>query len=116
MVNLDTPYVCKRTDTILKVKVMSTCDLKVIGFEEGTGKNVGKLGALLVNYKGFTVGVGSGFSDHDREYIWNHKDEYLENIVEIQYFEESKNQDGGLSLRFPVYKKLRTDKTEPSYN
>ena len=116
MVNLDTPYVCKRTDTILKVKVMSTCDLKVIGFEEGTGKNVGKLGALLVNYKGFTVGVGSGFSDNDREYIWNHKDEYLENIVEIQYFEESKNQDGKLSLRFPVFKKLRTDKTEPSYN
>ena len=42
--------------------------------------------------------------------------EYLENIVEIQYFEESKNQDGKLSLRFPVFKKLRTDKTEPSYN
>lgn len=116
MVNLDTPYVCKRTDTILKVKVMQTCDLKVVGFEEGTGKNSGRLGALLVDYKGYTVGVGTGFTDEDRDYIWNHQDEYLGKIVEIQYFEESKNQDGGLSLRFPVFKRLRTDKTEESYN
>lgn len=116
MVNLDTPYVCKRTDTILKVKVMLTCDLKVIGFEEGTGKNIGKLGALIVDYKGYNVGVGSGFSDYDREYIWNNQNEYLGKIVEIQYFEESKNQDGGISLRFPVFKKLRNDKIEASYN
>lgn len=116
MVNLDTPYVCKRTDTILKVKTMSTCDLRVTGFEEGTGRNEGRLGALIVDYKGFNCGVGSGFSDVDREYIWNHKDEYLNKIVEVQYFEESKNQDGGISLRFPVFKKLRLDKTEPSYN
>ncbi|MFA6778073.1 MAG: ATP-dependent DNA ligase [Bacilli bacterium] len=116
MINLDTPYVCKRTDTILKVKVMQTCDLRIIGFEEGTGKNEGKLGALLVDYKGFTVGVGSGFSDFDREYIWRNKNEYFGRIVEIQYFEESKNQDGGISLRFPVFKNLRIDKTKPSYN
>jgi DNA ligase-1 len=116
MLNLDSPYVCKRTDTILKVKVMQTADLKIIGFEEGTGKNVGKLGALIVNYKGYKVGVGSGFSDYDRDYIWNHKEEYINKITEIQYFEESKNQDGGISLRFPVYKKVRTDKTEESYN
>jgi DNA ligase-1 len=116
MVNLDAPYVCKRTDTILKVKIMQTCDLKVIGFEEGTGKNEGRLGSLIVDYKRYKVGVGSGFTDADREYIWNRKNEYIGKIVEIQYFEESKNQDGGISLRFPVFKKLRTDKTEPSYN
>lgn len=116
MLNLDTPYVCKRTDTILKVKVMNTCDLIVTDFEEGTGRNEGRLGALIVDYKGYSCGVGSGFSDVDREYIWNHKEEYLGKIVEVQYFEESKNQDGGISLRFPVYKNLRIDKTEPSYN
>lgn len=116
MINTDSPYVCKRTDCILKVKVMNTCDLEVTGFEEGTGKNVGKLGALIVDYKGFSVGVGSGFSDVDREYIWDNQSEYLGKIVEIQYFEESKNQDGGISLRFPVFKGVRTDKTEPSYN
>jgi DNA ligase-1 len=116
MVNMDTPYVCKRTDTILKVKSMLTCDLKVVGFEKGTGRNVGRLGALIVDYKGFSCGVGSGFSDYDRDYIWKNQSEYLGKIVEVKYFEESKNQDGGLSLRFPIYKRLRTDKTEESYN
>jgi DNA ligase-1 len=76
MVNFNTPYVCKRTDTILKVKVMQTCDLKVIGFQEGEGRNTNKLGALIVDYKGYSVGVGSGFSDYDREYIWNNQSEY----------------------------------------
>lgn len=116
MCNLDKPYECKRTDSILKVKTMNTCDLKVIGFEEGTGKYSGKLGALIVDYKGYQVGVGSGFTDYDRECIWDNRDEYLGKIVEVQYFEESKNQDGGLSLRFPVFKRLRLDKTKPSYN
>jgi DNA ligase-1 len=116
MLNLDTPYVCKRTDTILKIKVMQTADLKILGFEEGTGKNIGRLGALIVNYKGFRVGVGTGLTDYDRDYIWNHKNEYLNKIAEIKYFEESKNQDGGISLRFPVYVKLRSEKTEESYN
>ena len=116
MVNLDTPYVCKRTDTILKVKIMNTCDLRIIGFEEGTGRNEGRLGALIVDYKGYPCGVGSGFNDYDREYFWNNRNEYLGRVVEIQYFEESKNQDGGISLRFPIFKALRIDKTEPSYN
>ena len=116
MVNMDKPYICKRSDSILKVKVMSTCDVKVISFEEGTGKYEGKLGAMLVDYKGFNCGVGSGFTDADREYIWNHQEEYLGKIVEVQYFEESKNAQGGISLRFPVFKKLRLDKTLPSYN
>lgn len=116
MVNMDKPYTCKRSDSILKVKVMSTCDVKVIEFEEGTGKYEGKLGSLIVDYKGYGCGVGSGFTDADREYIWNHKEEYLGKIVEVQYFEESKNAQGGISLRFPVFKGLRLDKTEPSYN
>jgi len=116
MVNMDSFYICKRSDSILKVKVMLTCDVKVIGFEEGTGKYEGKLGAMIVDYKGYSCGVGSGFTDADREYIWDHQEDYFGKIVEIQYFEESKNQDGGISMRFPVFKKLRNDKSEPSYN
>ena len=116
MVNLiDGLYEFKRSKNILKVKVMQTVDLKIIGFEEGQGKNKGKLGALLVDYRGNTVGVGSGFSDYEREYIWNNQDMFLGKICEIQFFEESKNKDGGISLRFPVWKHLRPDKDKPSY-
>lgn len=115
MVNLlDAPYEFKRSKNILKVKVMQTADLKIIGFEEGQGRNEGRLGALLVDFKGSTVGVGTGFSDYDREYIWKNQDQYLGKIAEIQYFEISKDKTGVESLRFPVWKHLRTDKTEPS--
>lgn len=115
MVNLvNGTYEFKRSKNILKVKVMQTVDLRIVGFEEGQGKNVGKLGALLVEYKNNIVGVGSGFSDYEREYIWLNKHMYLDKICEIQFFEETKNKDGGVSLRFPVWKHLRLDKTEPS--
>lgn len=115
MVNLmDAPYEFKRSKAILKVKVMQTADLRIVGFEEGQGRNAGKLGAILVDFKGNKVGVGSGFTDFDREYIWKNQDQYLGKICEIQFFEISKDKDGVESLRFPVWKYLRTDKTEPS--
>lgn len=108
-------YVSKRTDNLLKVKKMHTIDLRVTGVQEGTGKNKGKLGALIVDYKGNDVGVGSGFTDADRKIIWDDQDAIIDMIVEVQYFEESNNEDGGISLRFPVFKGIRYDKDEVSY-
>ncbi|TCJ01142.1 ATP-dependent DNA ligase [Cytobacillus praedii] len=108
-------YVTKRSDNLLKVKKMHTVDLEIIGYEEGTGKNVGKLGALIVDYKGFPCGVGSGFTDHQREEFWNSKDELINRVAEVQYFEESNNEQGGISLRFPVFKQLREEGKEVSY-
>lgn len=117
MVNIaDAPYECKRTKNILKVKKMQTVDLKVLGFEEGEGRLKGTLGRMNVEYKGNSVGVGSGFSDSDRTFIWNNKSELIGKIAEIQYFEESSNaKTKEVSLRFPVFKCFRDDKTEPSY-
>lgn len=117
MVNLaDAPYEGKRTKNILKVKAMQDCDLKIIGFEEGTGKNKGTLGAVIVDYKGFEVRVGSGFTNQDREYFWNNQKELLGRVITVQYFEETTNKkDNSLSLRFPVYLDLREEGKEVSY-
>lgn len=117
MINLTlAPYEFKRTNYLLKVKKMSTLDLEIVGFEEGTGRLAGTLGAILVRYKnGNIVKVGSGFSDRLRTEIWSNQDEWLGNICEIQYFEETTNADGGESLRFPVFKDYRPDKTEADY-
>jgi len=111
MINfLDSVYEFKRSNALLKVKKMNDLDLEIIGFEEGTNKNAGKLGAILVNYKDNVVKVGSGFSDELREEIWQNQDKWLGRTVVIQYFEETCNQNGGISLRFPVYLDYRTDK------
>ena len=93
---------------------MQTCDIRCLREEEGEGKYQGKLGKIICDYKGYELGVGSGFLDRDREFYWNNPNEIVGHIVEIQYFEESKNEKGELSLRFPIFKWVR-DKDEESY-
>lgn len=112
MINIcDAPYEFGRTWNLMKCKKMNTLDLEVIGYEEGSGRLKGTLGALLVRYKnGNTVKVGSGFTDELRQVIWSNPKDMIGKIIECQFFEETTNADGGISLRFPVFKDFRTDK------
>ena len=115
MLNIaDAPYQKKRTADILKVKKMNTVDLFVTNVFEGKGKYKGTLGGVVVEYKGQPVGVGSGFSDIQRKMIWEHPESIVGKLIEVQYFEESKDKNGKPSLRFPVFKKIRLDKNEES--
>lgn len=117
MINLNgAPYVFGRTSNLLKVKVMSDCDLEIIGVQEGKGKFEGTLGALTVDYKGNPVGVGSGLTDDMRAAIWTDPDKYIGRVATIQYFEETNDADGKLSIRFPVFKELREAGKEVSYH
>jgi DNA ligase-1 len=108
---LDGMYVNKRSKELLKVKQFDTATLRVIGYEEGTGRNLGRLGAILVESEDglVTSKVGSGFSDEDREEIWAKQDL---SFVEIKYFELSEDTKGNRSLRFPTYLGERLDKEE----
>jgi DNA ligase-1 len=117
MINIcDAPYEFGRTWNLMKVKKMNTLDLQVVDYEEGSGRLAGTLGAIHVRYKnGNIVKVGSGFSDELRKQIWNHDVMIVGKIVEIQYFEETTNADGGISLRFPVFKDFRPDKLTPDF-
>ena len=111
MINIiDAPYSFKRTNNLLKVKKMNDIDLPVLDFEEGDNKYKGKLGAIITEYKGFPLNVGSGIKDKLREKIWNNKEEYRGLTMVVQYFEETTNEDGGISLRFPVFLDFRYDK------
>lgn len=116
MLSLDAPYECKRTKTLLKVKKFFSCDIQCIGIEEGDGRNKGTLGALVCEYKGNRVNVGSGFTDKDRRMFWKNPDSVVGRIVSIKYKEETKNKNGGISIQFPVFESVRFDKNEPSYN
>lgn len=115
MVNFDVPYQRKRHSGILKIKRFYTVDLRVVGFEEGFGRLKGTLGALIVDYCGNQLKVGSGIDDELRSKIWNNKDLYLNQICEVKYKERSYDKKTGIkSLQFPVFVSLRTDKDETS--
>jgi len=104
MLNInDAPYEFKRTQNLLKIKVFQDCDLEIIGFEEGSGRLAGTLGRVNVEYKGGILGVGSGFTDVQRAWFWENRDELMGRVITVQYFEETQDKDGKLSLRFPVF-------------
>nr|DAH56597.1 MAG TPA: DNA ligase [Caudoviricetes sp.] len=111
MINIvDEPYAFARTNALLKVKKMQDIDLVVVDMEAGTNQNANKLGAFIVEYKGCRVRVGSGISKELREKVWANKEDYIGMTISVQYFEETTNQGGGYSLRFPVFLDFREDK------
>jgi DNA ligase-1 len=111
----DAPYEFKRTQNLLKVKVMQDVDLPIVGFEEGQGRLSGTLGRMNVLYKGNIVGVGSGMTDTQRAYLWRNQDKLIGRIAEIRFFEETQDKDGNFSLRFPVLSELREIGKEENY-
>ena len=119
MINLDGSYECKRTKKLLKVKSFKDADVLVTDVVEGTGKNVGRLGNVVVKflYEGqeMTCEVGSGFNDEEREHYWNNPQELVGKVVEIKFFEVTQNQKDKdkYSLRFPTWQgRIREDKSE----
>ena len=117
IVNLDTPYECKRSKNLIKVKKFYTYDLEVIDVEEGDGRNKGTLGALVVKYKNNTVNVGSGFTDDERKHFWDNKDDIIGRVIEVKFKEITVDKKTGLeSLQFPVFCGVRELGKEPSYN
>ncbi len=105
-------YECKRSTSWLKSKPFIEISLEVKNYEEGTGRNKGKLGAIIAegedNGKFFKLNIGSGFTDLQRQDFWNNKEKLVGQIVEVRADSISKSQDGdSWSLRFPRFKTFR---------
>jgi DNA ligase-1 len=104
-------YKCKRSVAWLKLKPFIEVSLVVTAVEEGTGKNVGKLGAFVCegtdDGKDIVVNVGSGFADDQRIVYWDNADSIIGDIVEVRADAITQNQDGTYSLRFPRFLKFR---------
>jgi DNA ligase-1 len=106
-------YECKRSTGWLKVKPFIEVSLTVTDFEEGTGRNAGKLGALVVEGtdmdKFIKTNVGSGLTDSDRDMFWKHRDDVIGRIVEVRADAITQNQEttDEWSLRFPRFLRFR---------
>jgi DNA ligase-1 len=109
--DLGAPYICKRSDSWMKWKPTITVDLTVTGFEEGTGRNEGRLGAIIYegvdNGRNIRVNVGTGFSDNERDELWAIRDRLLGFVGEVEADAVTQNQDGTYSLRFPRQVRFR---------
>lgn len=116
VVNRQVPYRRTRHNGCLKVKRFYTVDLRITAIEEGQNRLAGTMGALVVDYKGNELRVGSGFDDTTRAAMWANPDNYIGKIVEVKFKEKSCDKKTGLeSLQFPTFVRFRNDKNEVSY-
>jgi DNA ligase-1 len=108
---MDAPYECKRSDFWMKWKPVISVDLEIVGFEEGTGRNAGRLGAIICegedHGRRIRVNVGSGLSDANRDEFWASRDNVVGQVVEVMADAVTQNQDGTYSLRFPRFVRFR---------
>jgi len=115
----DSRYEFKRSNELLKVKLMQEMDLTITGIEEGTNRNTGKLGAFICSinhpeYGTINAKVGSGYSDEERNRFWSERENLTGRTISVQYFEITTNDKGGKSLRFPVFLELKEEGQTPN--
>ena len=107
----DAVYECKRSTAWLKLKPFIEVSLDVVDFEEGTGRNAGRLGAIICegddDGRRIRVNVGSGFSDANRVDYWVDRKTIVGHVAEVRADAVTQNQDGTYSLRFPRFLRFR---------
>ena len=114
MLRADEPYKGKRSKDLLKVKKFFDDEYTVIAVKTGPFRYIKDgqeceeqmLSNITIQHKGYNVDVGSGFTIAERQHFYKNPNNIIGKQILVQYFEETKNQDGGISLRFPIFKYL----------
>ena len=115
MLRKDVGYEGKRTKNLVKVKSFHDAEYEVLGWDvdnhevvrDGKSESMTMLSQVWIEHKGHIVKVGSGFTQEQRlEYM---DGSIVGKTITVQYFEETKNDKGGISLRFPTVKIIHGD-------
>ena len=118
MIRKDVGYEGKRSKNLQKVKKFYDAEYKVIDFDvdnhevvrDGKSETLKMLSQVWIEHKGHRVKVGSGWTQEQRlQYM---DGSIVGKIITVQYFEETHNDKGGISLRFPTVKIVHGDKRE----
>jgi len=117
MLRADEPYKGKRSKDLLKYKTFFDDEYVVEDVSFGPFRYIKDgqeceeimLSNITIDHKGYKVDVGSGFTIEERQSFYKDKSKILNKTVLIQYFEETENEKGGISLRFPTFKYLHGD-------
>jgi len=112
MLRKDVGYEGKRSKNLLKCKKFFDAEYKVLDIEfdshrvirEGKEIVIPMLANVWIEHKGYRVAVGSGWNQEQRIRYQANPEQLLGKTITVQYFEETKNQEGGISLRFPTVK------------
>ena len=118
MLRKDVSYEGKRTKNLLKVKKFYDAEYVVVDYDnddhevvrDGRSETIKMLAQVWIEHKGHRVKVGSGWSQEQRlQYM---DGSIVGKTITVQYFEETKNDKGGISLRFPTVKVVHGEKRE----
>ena len=112
MLRKNVGYEGKRSQNLLKVKKFFDAEYKVerVDFEdhrvirEGKEVVIPMMAQAYISHKGYEVAVGSGWNQEQRIKYNANPELIIGKEITVQYFEETKNQKGELSLRFPTVK------------
>jgi DNA ligase-1 len=118
MLRADEPYKGKRSKDLLKVKKFFDDEYQVVDAKMGPFRYIkdgreceeDMLSSVTIQHKGHNVDVGSGFTIAERQHFYKNPSDIIGKTITVQYFEQTKNQEGGISLRFPTLKVIHGDK------
>lgn len=107
MIRKDVAWEGKRTDNLLKLKAFDDGEFKIIGYTLGDFRYKNTvlhdvLASVDIDYKGYNCSVGSGWSLDERKKYAEDPEALIGRILKVKYFEETTNDKGELSLRFPI--------------
>jgi DNA ligase-1 len=118
MLRKNVGYEGKRSKNLVKVKKFYDAEYEVLDFDvdnhevvrDGKSETMEMLSQVWIEHKGHRVKVGSGWTQEQRlQYM---DGSIVGKTITVQYFEETTNDKGGISLRFPTVKVVHGEKRE----